>query len=104
MDLETFKKVNKGFAQIERIPTPQGNVLVAETFLASSREYPWGHWKVVWAIERDGMDMGRWLEIDGMHDSDKNWTVDQKRQARINSAVEDAMAWMKDNLESGRYH
>ena len=88
---------------LDRFNTAYGDVLVAEGFFNDQpNEHPFGYYRQFYAVERNGMDIGRDLIFDAFHDP--HLTPDQKSQARLNATLQDASAWLSLNVEgSGRY-
>lgn len=83
---------NKGIRLLDKKQLPKGDVYIAETDLEPpTHEFPWGYYQTSYFIARgERFICGRWMDFDAMHDTDREWTQEQKRQARINSALEEA--------------
>ena len=85
------------------------HIFVAESDLCldNPAECPWGYYQTVWFVNRPGsddkLDLGRWIDFDAMHDSEKEWTPEHKRQMRINTTLDDARKFIDDMIEKGRY-
>jgi len=94
-ELEEFCRI-KGLRLQDRISHPGGEIYIAETDLEmdNRREFPWGYYQVgyflVNKLSKGKFLGGRWMDFDAMHDSDKGWTQETKRKARINVAKEEA--------------
>lgn len=86
---------------VEKIPTKWGDVLIAEEFKSASTEFPWGAYRVVWAIERGEMDFAQELFFDAFHDPEIPFP--DKRKARVNAALLNAQGWLETNVKTGRY-
>lgn len=82
------------FTPREKVHTPEGAILVGERYSKASDNYPLGHYEVLWAIERDGCDIGQMLEIPF-----GNTTPESRERA----AVKAAQQFIKDSVDSGRY-
>lgn len=71
------------------------------------RSYPWGYYQTAWFVQASAskgkFDGGSWLEFDAMHDNDKGWSKDTKREKRIEAALTQAREWVDKNVESKRY-
>lgn len=85
------------------------DIFLAETELEMDRplEYPWGYYQGAWFVtspnSMERFDGGSWGEYEAMHDSDKNWTPETKRQARMNDMLRKAQEWIDKSEEVGRY-
>lgn len=84
------------------------SIFIAETEHENDRpiEYPTGYYQTAWFVTRpdsdEYMDIGRWIEFAAFHDMDKGWTTEAKREARIQSAIEDATKFIDRSIEKGR--
>ena len=95
---------NRGFRPLIKLTVPGGEVHVSECFVEPDRDfpdYPRGHYQVMWRIFRGKDGMGRWLEFD--RDHDPLLMNSTRQQARINAAVLDARAFIRDAIEAGYY-
>ena len=91
-----------GLRPLGRFNTPEGAILVAEGFKNDNMlEFPLGYYKLVWAIERDGLDFGHSLMFEALHDPDIAFA--DKPRARLNAALKDASGWLAVNKQTGRY-
>lgn len=85
------------------------SIYIAETELENNKpnQYPWGYYQVAWFVSASAskgkIDGGSWVEFESMHDSDKGWSQEEKRNKRIQSALENAHEWINKNIETGRY-
>ena len=89
---------------VERVESKDGTILIAEGYVEPTRdkpEYPWGYYKMLWAIDRGKMCEGGELEIQAFHDP----LMDQatKPRARINAAVQQARAYIALMYQLGRW-
>jgi len=84
-------------------------VYLAETELETNKpnQYPWGYYQTAWFVSASAskgkIDGGSWVEFEAMHDSDKGWSKNEKKQRRIESAMENAREWIDKNVQTGRY-
>lgn len=107
MNFEHFCQV-KGLRIVEKIEEPKGTIYIAETYHEPAKEgFPWGFYQTYWCLagkaSKGEPDFGQYLEFDALHDSDKNWSQDQKREARLNITRQIAKDFLKKNIETGRY-
>lgn len=107
-EFEKFCRI-KGLHPVKKITDPKADIFVAETDWMNDnpREFPWGYYQTVWAVagkaSKGKIDVARWLNFDVMHDKEKNLSIEGKKQARINAAVEDARGFVHENLKVARY-
>jgi hypothetical protein len=80
---------------IHKESTPGGDILVAEGYFNIQPEFDRPHWKTVWAVRREGMDVARplYFEFGG----------GSTQESRIAAAVADARQFITDNRTVGRY-
>jgi len=106
-DLDRFVRENDlrpygMFAYRER------EIFIAETDLVTDNlvNCPFGYFQVAWFTTKpdstEKMDVGRGIDFDAFHDKEEGWTVEAKRQARIETAIQDAKKWIDKGIESGR--
>ena len=105
-ELERFVQI-KGMRAVGVAEHQGRSIYLAETDLETNKpmEYPWGYYQTAWFIEgkNEAFDVGSWIEFDSMHDKDKEWTPETKRQMRENAALQEAMKWIDRNKDNGRY-
>lgn len=107
-ELEQFVK-DKGLHPYGKVQLSGTEVFIAETELETNKpnRYPWGYYQVAWFVSASAskgkIDGGSWVEFEAMHDSDKGWTPEEKRQRRIQAAIDNAQEWVDRNIETGRY-
>ena len=86
------------------------DIFIAESDLVKDKvpaaEIPLGYWQVAWFVTKpdshEDMDIGRGIDFDAMHDLDKGWTAEAKREARIQTAIKDAESWIDKSIKTGR--
>jgi hypothetical protein len=106
--LENFVKT-KGLHPIGKMDLPGATIYLAETELETNkpRAYPWGYYQVSWFVSASAskgkIDGGSWVEFDAMHDLDQSWTQEEKKNRRIQAAIENAKEWVDRNIQAGRY-
>lgn len=95
MNRERFERIvtQSRFKPLRRIPTPHGAILIAESFRRLDIEYMEPHWQMIWAIDRDGMDIARKIFCH----------ADSTRQDRVAATMKDAMQFIADGVTAGRY-
>lgn len=111
MDYAEFEKfcVTKGLRPELRATYDAGTVYIAMTEREWDRpnEYPAGYYQGFFMVASDAsqgkMDVGRWVEFDGMHDLNRGWTEETRKQARVNATLEAAKHFIELNVEAGRY-
>ena len=86
----------RGAVPIGKHETRHGTVLLAEG------EQEDGTFLLIWAIERNGMSIGREIEFPPGHDLACIPLPDRQR-ARINAALRDVDGWMQMSLDSALY-
>jgi hypothetical protein len=107
-ELEQFVK-DKGLHPYGMMDIDGSKVFIAETELETNKpnEYPWGYYQVAWFVSSSAshgkIDGGSWVEFEAMHDKDQSWTQEEKRQKRIQAAIENAQEWIELNIKAGRY-
>lgn len=107
-ELEQFVK-DKGLHPVGKVDLPGATIYIAETELETNkpRQYPWGYYQVAWfvsaSVSKGKIDGGSWVEFEAMHDLDKSWTKEEKKDKRILAAIENAKEWVSKNIETGRY-
>lgn len=96
MDASTFETIcrRNGFAPLQPVVTKHGRVLIAERYFNHHAEFEWPHWQTLWVFDRDGLDVAQKLFF--------KFGV-ASRARRRDAAVKAAVAWVKDNLNVGRY-
>ena len=100
-DYESLVRERSGIP-VEKVSTKWGEVLIAEEFKNDKTlEFPWGYYRVMWAIERDKMDFAQELFFDAFHDP--QIPFDGKQRARINAALLNAQGWLEMNIKAERY-
>ncbi len=108
MDVAKFERIcsKSGFQPLDKIWTPDGAILLAERYFnthpdASAVGMNGPHWQTLWAIERDGADVGQkiFMPFGAVLPSGRK----VERKDRIENAVLAAHQWIKDNLDVGRY-
>ena len=107
-EFEKFCK-HKGLKPCGRADTAKGDIYLAETFLENDDEdFPNGYYQTFWCLvgsaSQGKLDGGSWLMFDKYHDWDKGWTEKEKREARTKTTLEQAVKWLNDNIEVGRFH
>lgn len=107
IDFEDFCR-KKGLRLVEKIDEPRAIIYIAETdYEGPKAGFPWGFYQTFWCLagkaSQGNPDFGQWLEFDAMHDTDKNWSTDQRRQARLKTTKDIAYDFMKKNIETRRY-
>jgi hypothetical protein len=98
MDVQAFERLcrrNK-LQPVTKVVTSHGNILIGEGYFNSSLQFPEPHYLMLWAIERDGMDVGRTLYIGN--------PLKTTQAARVAQAEKDAIQFIGDSREVGRYH
>ena len=94
-----------GLKAVHKQETEDGTILVADGFISPSKdptdEFPFGYYKTAWAIERDNMHWGMWLEFDAFHDPGHE--VSDKQNMRIAAALKSAHGWIDIGREQGLY-
>jgi len=95
MNRQKFERMTlaEQFKPLKRVHTRHGDVLLAERYRNLDPKMMEPHWQVVWAIDRDGLDMGRILYC----------RFGSLQKDRIAAAVQDAETFMKDCVEAARY-
>lgn len=98
---------NHGLRAVTKVSDPYADIYIAETDLEKpDKEFPWGFYQTAWFLvtnkSHGNIDIGRPLYFDAMHDREKGWTQEQKRQMRIGATIEDARGFVRLCLESGR--
>lgn len=83
-------------------------IFIAESdHINDNPKYPWGYFRTAWfATKKDSeekMEIGRFLEFEAMHDNEKGWTKETKRQARAEAAIKDGMKWIDNCKKVGHY-
>lgn len=109
-ELDDFCRSN-GLYPIGYIVEPNATIYLAETEHEFDRHrrksYPWGFYQTAWFVKASAsngkFDGGSWLEFDAMHDSDKNWSKEMKREKRLEATLDHAREWINKNVESKRY-
>lgn len=106
MNLQKFERIctQSSFQPLEKQWTRHGAVLIAERHFrqGESAEHDPAHWCVLWAVERNGLDMGQKLYMEDWYEKG-GIKLPLKQQQRIDAARLTATQWIEDNLESGRY-
>lgn len=83
-----------GMKPVEKIPTPYGDILIADGFKN-------GRYRSAFCITRGGLDIMRDMEFDLGHNPEI--PLEMKQRARINTVRKEALALIGLNVESGRY-
>lgn len=84
------------------------DIFIAETEYENDRpiEFPTGYYQVAWFINsndsHEKLDVGRGIDFDALHDMECGWTMEAKRQSRINTSLLDAHNWINKSIEVGR--
>lgn len=96
MDWRSFEEMcNKmKLKAVKRIPTPRGDILIADGFVKSDNEVTEPHFKTFWAINRNGVQVGRaiYTKPEG-----------SKIKTRIEAAKIDAAMFLDKAGEVGLY-
>lgn len=107
-ELDRFVRTN-GLHPYGKIDYRGTTLYIAETELETNKpkEYPWGYYQTAFFVSASAskgkIDGGSWVEFDAMHDSEEGWTQEEKRNKRIQSAIEYGKEWVDKNIETGRY-
>lgn len=111
MDWSTFEhfcKV-KGLRPVEKYEVEKATIAIAETDWENDKklEFPFGYYQTLFAAggkaSKGNLDVAQWLEFDAFHDKDKGMTMEEKRQARIRTTKAEALKFVQNNIELGRY-
>lgn len=107
MNLEKWQDIceRAKFKLLPKRHTDQGNILLAERIVRDPADDA-RVWETMWAIERDGMDVGQVVRNPVVAEVNGFWrSTDTPRdqQDRIEEAVSAATRWIKDNRKVGRY-
>jgi len=105
LELDQFVHAN-GLNPVGEWKHGDKSIFIAETDFENNKpiEYPTGYYQVAWFVfANDKLDVGRGIDFDGLHDMMQGWTIEAKRQARINTALEDARKWLDQSDETGRF-
>ena len=106
-DLDEFVRIH-GLRPYGVIRYKDRDIFIAETDLENDRpmECPWGYFQTVWFTTRpnneDLIDVGRPIDFEAMHDKEEGWTSETKRIARIQTALNDAMKFIDQSIQTGR--
>ena len=106
-DLEDFVK-KKGLHPYGVVSYKGRDIFLAETDLMNDDPtLPWGYYQAAWFVtapnSMEKMDGGSWGIYEAMHDMDKGWTLEEKRQARLRDMITKAQEWIDRSEEKGRY-
>lgn len=104
MEKDRFEKICRkaDMRPVARVSTPHGEILIAEGFRNDNLvEFPWGYFRTLWVVDRNGLDIGRHLDFNAFHDPE--FSVEDRKMARINSAKSDALGWINTNVDMNRY-
>lgn len=104
--LEAFARRCK-LAPVSRMDTSEGDVLIADGYFGPGEDLdePEPHYKTMWVLRRDGQDGGRaivirpWIGVKGL----PGVQIPVSKEERIEIAKKDALQWIEDNREVGRY-
>lgn len=103
MDRDTFESIcRRGKCRIlQKETTPYGDILLAER-IQTDEQYPIAFYETMWAIDRDGVDVLRFVRSDirAKVNGILRLTTEEERKQ---DALADAYQWIKDNIEVGRY-
>ena len=105
MDHQTFEEIcrKSNMRPVHKEVRSDCTIYIADGFRTDKPdEYPAGYFRTVWCTARGEMDIARPLEFDAMHDVESLPLRDRER-ARINAAIKDAIVFVNDNKETGRY-
>jgi len=107
-EFERFCQI-KGLRPICKLEEKKATIGIAETDYENDKRdaHPWGYYQTVYAVagkaSQGKVDVAQWLEFDALHDKDKDWSQETKRQARINVTIKIAKEFVEKNIEAGRY-
>lgn len=95
MNRQRFEKIVTAskFRPLQRVPTPHGAILLAESFRCLDINHMEPHWQMLWAIDRDGMDIARKIYC----------VPNSTREQRVAATIADAVRFISDSIEAGRY-
>lgn len=91
-----FRKL--GVSPEKKVTTRDGEIYVAEGYVAeASKDFPFGFYRTIYIVARgeDMLDYGPELLFDALHDGDKGWDMNTRKTARINTAINEAKAFLK---------
>ena len=66
-----------------------------------SEEFPAGLYQTMWCVCRGGLDVGRPLMFDALHDL--HLTESMRLEGRVDAALKDARIWIDADRKTGRY-
>jgi len=106
-DLDQFVRDN-GLHPYGVVSYKGRDIFLAETDLETDDFHcPWGYYQVAWFVtapdSMEKMDGGSWGIYDAMHDTEKEWTQETKRQARLNDILCKARDFIDKSEKVGRY-
>lgn len=98
MDVQKFQRIceKSRFRILRKRPTKHGDILLAERcfpLFAAHKDHFDPHWQILWAVERNGADVGQIVYCKIM----------STQENRVKLAVQTAKQWIEDNLDVGRY-
>ena len=104
MDRQKFERItrNNRLKPVIREPTEHGDILIAEGFFLEHPEMPEPHWMMMWAVDRDNLDIGQVVYITGK-EAGYPGPLFVPAHIRRNAAIGAAKEFIEECLDVGRY-
>ena len=102
--------MHKGFWPVKKVRFPNGDIYLADTDLETDKpgQYPFGYYQTLYILvskrSNGKVDIKQWLEFDAFHDMQKSWSLETKRNKRIETTLAQAKHILQKLTRKREYH